>query len=106
MSDNILDASDMFDDSADLAGSVGEEVVEEIGQTSEESLVNPDDSGSADDSSKEKKSLLSGFSLFDSMLLTALICISLATLFLFLELNEFGKFPGSFPWRTTEFLKN
>ena len=101
MSENILDADDMFDESADVAESVGEEVAEQVGKTSEET----DPGSAADDSSEEKKSLLSSFTLFDSMLLVGLICVSLATLVLFLELNEFGKFPGSFPWRTNEFLK-
>ena len=100
MSDNILDADDMFDESADVAESVGQEA-DQVGKTSGES----DPGSSADDSSEEKKSLISSFTLFDSMLLVGLICVSLATLFLFLELNEFGKFPGSFPWRTNEFLK-
>jgi len=101
MSENILDADDLFDDSADVESS-GEESAQEVGKTSDESSNDPE---GAADSSDEKKSLLSGFTLFDSMLLIALICVSLATLLLLVELNTFGKFPGSFPWRTNEFLK-
>lgn len=99
MSD-ILEADDMFDESAEAAGEV---VDDQVGMTSEEA----GDSTDADQSETEKKkSKLSGFSIYDSMLLVSLICVSLATLVLFLELNKFGSIlEGEFPWRASEFRK-
>ena len=64
-----------------------------IGQTSEES---------AQEEQSEKKGL--AFSVYDGMLLLALLCVTAATLILFLELRSFGPFPSVFPWRTSEVL--
>ena len=52
---------------------------------------------------KTLKSLLLEMTVYDSMLLVALLCATLATFLLFFELREFGNFPFSFPWRTSEF---
>lgn len=84
MSDPILD-------DAELENDVMEPESDEIGQTSEEA------SESGEDKKRE-------FSVYDAMLLVSLICVSLATLLLVLELRRFGNFPFSFPWRTTEVL--
>ena len=84
MSDPILDdaalENDVIESDSDL-----------VGQTSEEASENGED--------KKRE-----FSIYDAMLLVALICIALATLLLILELRRFGNFPFSFPWRTTEVL--
>ncbi len=61
-----------------------------------------DEVGLTSDESSEKKSLLSSMTIFDAMLLIALVCVTLATLNLFFELRLFGDFPGEFPWRTEE----
>lgn len=60
-------------------------------------------SAETDDS---RKSLLQRFTIYEVMLLLALIFITLATLRLILELREFGNFPFTFPWRTGEFLQS
>lgn len=63
---------------------------EEVGLTSEETA----------EDGEEKKSFLSTLSVFDAMLLVGLLCVSAATVFMFLELNTFGNFPSEFPWKT------
>jgi hypothetical protein len=63
---------------------------EEVGLTSEETA----------DDGEEKKSFLSTLTDFDAMLLIGLLCVSAATVLLFLELNNFGDFPNDFPWKT------
>lgn len=63
---------------------------EEVGLTSEETA----------DDGEEKKSFLSTLTVFDAMLLIGLLCVSAATVLLFLELNTFGDFPNDFPWKT------
>lgn len=63
---------------------------EEVGLTSEE----------IDQDGEEKKSFLSTLTVFDAMLLVALLCVSAATVLMFLELNTFGSFPSDFPWKT------
>ncbi|MDE0936664.1 MAG: hypothetical protein OSA89_12165 [Mariniblastus sp.] len=65
-------------------------VSDEIGLTSEET----------DQDGEEKKSLLSKLTVFDAMLLVALLCATTATLLMLLELRGFGEFPSEFPWRT------
>jgi hypothetical protein len=83
MSEIIQDAEEL--DAVELA----EEIAgDEVGLTSEETA---------------KKSRLKGFTIYDSMLLVALLCATLATLLLFFELRDFGNFPFSFPWKTSEF---
>ena len=84
MSDPILE-------DAELESDVMEPESESVGQTSEEVSEHGED--------KKRE-----FSIYDAMLLVALICIALATLLLILELRRFGNFPFSFPWRTTEVL--
>jgi hypothetical protein len=87
--------SDILDD-ADIAN---DELIvpesDDVGMTSDESPVD-----SADSEVEEKKK--PAFTVFDAMLLISLICIVLATLMLVLEINKFGPFPGSFPWRIDE----
>ena len=108
MSDIISESDSLFEDSGALESGAleestalteevldqGADAADEIGLTSEES----------EDSSDKKKRSLFDMSVFDAMLLLSLVFITLATLILFLELNTFGKFPGSFPWRTSEYL--
>jgi len=91
MSDNILDADELLDDAA-------EEVADEIGMTSEEAAA---DDVAAVETPKKRKAK---FSVFDAMLLLSLVFISLATLFMFWELRDFGDFPSEFPWRVSEFM--
>ena len=102
MSDNILEADDLFEPADDFV-----EATDEVGMTSQEAPASaaPAETASVDSGSRKKKSLLKSFTVFDGLLLISLICVSLATLFLFLELNKFGSFPSEFPWRTNEFLK-
>jgi len=88
MSDILDGGAELLDDSVNAVESAGNAIGDEIGLTSEES--------------NEKKSLLGSLTIFDVMLLIALICITLATLKLFLELRTFGEFPGEFPWRTDD----
>lgn len=84
MSEIIQDADELVDETLEASEADGDEV----GLTSEET---------------EKKPRLKRFTVYDSMLLVALVCATLATLLLFLELRDFGNFPYSFPWRTNEF---
>ena len=63
---------------------------EDVGLTSEET----------DQDGEEKKSFLSKLTVFDAMLLVALLCVSAATVLMFMELNTFGDFPNAFPWKT------
>ena len=86
MSDPILE-------DAELENDVMEPESDLVGQTSEEA---------SDESSDNKRD----FSIYDAMLLVALICIGMATLLLIFELRRFGNFPFSFPWRTDEVLLN
>ena len=92
MSD-ILEADDAFSDD-----NVDEFANDQIGMTSKEAV----DAGS-DVTVKKKKPK---FTVFDAMLLASLLCVTLATLVLFLELNKFGSIlDGDFPWRVSEFRK-
>lgn len=63
---------------------------DEVGLTSEET----------DQDGEEKKSILSKLTVFDAMLLIALLCVSAATVLMIMELRTFGDFPREFPWRT------
>ena len=84
-----------------------DKLMEENIDAAEEAIDAGDDVGlTSDETAKEHKSvksLLMEMTVYDSMLLVALLCATLATLLLFFELREFGKFPFSFPWRTNEF---
>ena len=84
---------EIVDEIVEEAGDVVEST-DEIGLTSDEVEESGDDD--------EKKSLLQSvqsMTIFESMLLVSLLCIMLATLFLFLELRTFG----SSPWSTDGF---
>ncbi len=103
MSDDILEADDLFDQAEML------EPVEEVAEVvSDEAVVAsheaPSEPVDTDSSSKKKGSILKSFSVFDGLLLLSLICICLATLLLFLNLSKFGSLADGFPWRTSEFL--
>ncbi len=100
MSDNILEADDMFDQAADVAEAAVDDAVLTPEVSQEESFGSAADDAPAD----QRKSWLKSFSVFDGLLLFSLICVSLATLFLFLELSKFGSLLEGFPWRTNEFL--
>jgi len=69
------------------------EDVEATGQTSDEA-----------ETQSRKTSKLLDMNVFEVMLLISLVCVSLATILMLLELRTFGDFPGGFPWRTDEFL--
>ncbi len=40
------------------------------------------------------------FNIYTIMLIVAFVALLLGTLILFMELNKYGTFPGSFPWKT------
>ena len=130
MSDNILDADDLFEDADDLFeeanesldpvhdfgdpvedfGEAVEDVAEagsdEVGMTSQEAKRGAAKKrGAVNDGNKpqKKKRRLGSFSVYDGLLLISLICVCLATLILFLDLSKFGSLTEGFPWRTTEF---
>jgi hypothetical protein len=92
MSDILEGGAELLDESVDQVESASDAIGDEVGLTSDET------SGE----SGEKKSLLSSMTIYDAMLLVALVCVTLATLNLFFELRLFGDFPGEFPWRTEE----
>lgn len=95
MSD-ILEADDAFSDD-----NVDEFANDQIGMTSKEASDSVD--AGSDVTVKKKKPK---FTVFDAMLLASLLCVTLATLVLFLELNKFGSIlDGDFPWRVSEFRK-
>ena len=92
MSEIIPDADELVEENVDIAAEASD-AGDDVGLTSDESA----------NERKSLKSLLMEMTVFDSMLLLALLCATLATLLLFFELREFGKFPFSFPWRTSGF---
>ena len=80
------------------------EVIQNADAPIDETVDAADEVGlTSDESSESKKSILADLTIFDAMLLISLVCATLATLILFFELRDFGNFPFSFPWRTTEF---
>jgi hypothetical protein len=89
MSDITEGVEELLDEPVEAEGDAVGSTSDEVEQTSEES-------------SEEKESLLQSMSIYDAMLLVSLICVAVATLLLFFELNTFGDFPGGFPWRTNE----
>lgn len=106
MSDDISDADSLFDETFAAAEDVSEEIVESVEDATDEVGMTSDESDQSDElaDSAEKKSLLSGFTLFDAMLGLAFLFITLATLLLFFELGTFGNvLSGEFPWRTPGF---
>lgn len=104
MSDDILEADDLFEQAEmlDPIDDVAEVASDEVGMTSQEAMSEPADVGSG---SRKKRSFLKSFSVFDGLLFISLICVFLATVLLFLDLNKFGSLTEGFPWRTSEFLK-
>ena len=69
-----------------------------VGQTSAES---------SEESTQETKSLLASFNIYNGMMLVSMICITLAIVLMFVELNQFGNiFSGEFPWRTSDQIIN
>lgn len=100
MSDSLFD-----DELQDEGFDVDEVESDEIGMTSDESPKEDAGDDSADEGDVEETSKKKAkFSVFDAMLLVALICVTAATVILVFELRKFGNFPFSFPWRTSEFL--
>ncbi|MFK7767675.1 MAG: hypothetical protein AB8B55_10680 [Mariniblastus sp.] len=85
--------SEIIEGTEDFIEGAAESASDAVGLTSDEL-----------NESNEKKSLLESFTVFDAMLLMALLFVTLATLFLFFELRTFGNFPFEFPWRTDEYL--
>lgn len=72
----------------------------EIGKTSQEiapSSPSTEDQG-AKDRSKKKGGLLAEFSIYDALLLTALVCITLATLRVFFAMKDYGGYFWDKPW--------
>lgn len=68
--------------------------LDDVGQTSAES---------SEESTKETKSLVGSFNIYNAMLLVSLICCGLAIFLMFAELNQFGNIlSGEFPWRTSD----
>ncbi len=88
MSDILDGGAELLDDSVDAVESSSDSNGGEVGLTSDES--------------DKKNSLFGEMTIFDVMLLIALVCVTLATFRLFFELRLFGDFPGEFPWRTDE----
>ena len=84
--------SDIYIENEELVSELDTESSEseEVGLTSEET----------DQDGEERKSLLSTWTVFDAMLLVALLCVSAATVLMLLELNTFGNFfNNEFPWK-------
>ena len=72
--------------------------LDDVGQTSAES---------SEESTKETKSLLGSFNIYNAMLLVSMICCGLAIFLMFSELNQFGNIlSGEFPWRTSDQIIN
>lgn len=69
-----------------------------VGKTSTEAPVGAGGTTSSDNISTTEK-LKSGFTVFDAMLLISLICVTLATLRMFMAMGEYGNIFSSYPWR-------
>lgn len=94
--------SEFFEEELDELQDDLQDDLDQVGQTSEELT----ESTEADDPARARrrartKDAVRKFTLFDAMLLISLLCISLATFLMFIELTKFGQFPG-FVWRTEE----
>lgn len=93
--------SELFEEELDELQDDLQDDLDQVGQTSEELT----ESTEADDSRARRRAqaqdAVRKFTVFDAMLLISLLCISLATFLMFLELTKFGSFPG-FVWRTNE----
>jgi hypothetical protein len=103
MSDDIFDEPELEND---LTPSELDQEPETVGETSDEQKLDASDADRSEDhdeESTEKKKF--EFSVYDTLLLVSLICVTLATLLLVLELRRIdSSFPFSFPWRTSEVL--
>ena len=93
--------SEFFEEELDELQDDLHDDLDQVGQTSEELT----ESTEADDSRARRRAkaqnVVRKFTVFDAMLLISLVCISVATFLMFIELTKFGKFPG-FVWRTEE----
>lgn len=56
----------------------------------------------ADESGDGSKTRRFAFNVYDTMMLIALVCVTLATIKLFMELSTFGALSEGFPWNTAE----
>ncbi len=103
MSDAIFDDPEFEND---LPQSESELEPETVGQTSDEQPDEADPTNqSATETEVESSKKKFELSLFDAMLLISLLCVTVATLLLVLELRRIdSSFPLSFPWRTSEVL--
>ena len=43
-----------------------------------------------------------GFGIYTMMLLISFVMLTLGSIIMFSTLQQYGSFPGSFPWKTTE----
>ena len=79
--------------------------LDEVGQTSdeivEETVQQPEATTVASGRQARSRELLKQFTIYDSMLLVSLVCITVATFLMVWELSKFGRIPG-FVWRTDE----
>ena len=90
-----------------------EDLISEVGQTSEEIAAG---SGKKKKKAKKKKKPKKSkqkeadhaqrekgnINLWDVMMIISLICIVVACILLFMELRSFSDFPFSYPWKTTD----
>ena len=89
-----------------------EDLVPEVGQTSEEMAAGSAKKKKKGKKKKQKKSRPKGegraqrekgsINLWDVMMIISLICIVVACILLFMELRSFSDFPSSYPWKTTD----
>ena len=89
-----------------------EDLVPEVGQTSEEMAAGSAKKKKKGKKKKQKKSRPKGegraqrekgsINLWDVMMIISLICIVVACILLFMELRSFSNFPFSYPWKTTD----
>ena len=89
-----------------------EDLVPEVGQTSEEMAAGSAKKKKKGKKKKQKKSRPKGegraqrekgsINLWDVMMIISLICIVVACILLFMELRSFSDFPFSYPWKTTD----
>jgi hypothetical protein len=98
------DAETPFD--GDEATSVSELADEELAEVDGAEV---DDVGAAaiptadeEEEDAKPKRRFPEMTIFEVMLILSFLFITLATIKLFYELNEFGDFPGSYPWRTSD----
>jgi hypothetical protein len=84
------------------------EDVSEIGKSSNElpTEIHPAGIGSGESGATERKSRFDGlfreFTVFDAFLLISLICVTLATLQVFLAMGQYGGYFWDKPWNVTQ----